>query len=336
MAELRSREVGTLLVMLTVAEHGSINKAAKALFITQPALTRTVQEFETSVGGRIFERTARGVVATPFGEVLLDHARSIRAEAQVALHDAVRAHRDGEQHVRLGVVPCHPVALLSRALDEVTRRHPQVRLHLVHADLPELLEMLRGGSVEAALGPLIDGEDVPQGLQQDVLFYDEIGVYCRAAHPLAGQPGVSGEALRCAAWTLGPMGGTLRARVNALFRKQGLAPPDVRIEVDDVCTRRALVEHTDLLSAFQIEQVGAELKAGSLVRLPVVWREEHEAVGVIRLSPHTALSRSITEILRRVYRDGGLVTPHGREFMLGLRPGELPIPVQPDDPAAVA
>lgn len=60
-----------------VARRGSIGQAAIELGLTQPALTRSLQRLEAEVGGRLFDRSPRGVVLTGYGETLLPYAQSL-------------------------------------------------------------------------------------------------------------------------------------------------------------------------------------------------------------------------------------------------------------------
>lgn len=73
-----------LKYVLEVAETGSINKAAEKLFIGQPNLSRAIKELETSVGGIIFDRSAKGMELTPEGEVFLKYARGILKQVEEA------------------------------------------------------------------------------------------------------------------------------------------------------------------------------------------------------------------------------------------------------------
>ena len=66
-----------LVIVLTVAEQGSLVRAAEELYLTQPALSRALREAEHAIGAPLFERTARGMVPTLAGEACLEHAKAI-------------------------------------------------------------------------------------------------------------------------------------------------------------------------------------------------------------------------------------------------------------------
>ena len=62
---------------LTISDCGSMNEAAKQLFISQPSLSETMKELETEIGLDIFLRSNRGIVITPEGEEFLGYARQV-------------------------------------------------------------------------------------------------------------------------------------------------------------------------------------------------------------------------------------------------------------------
>lgn len=307
---LQNRDVGQLLLILAIAEHGSINKAAEALYISQPALTRTVRDFETAIGGKVFERSAKGVRLTPVGEALIDHARAIRAEFLGAMRDAEGVHRDGRQHMYIAAAPYHPLPPLARALGSIMATRPTLELHLRYGPPDALVGWLDSGEVEMVLGPLLTGA-AAHGYVQEVLYYDELAVYCAADHPLAALASVGLDDLRGAEWVLGPPGSFVRERVEGLFFNEAISPPHVRLEVEDVATRRSLVTHAAYVSAFQRNQIHSVVEPGLVAAVNYHWPQDQRAIGVIRLVPHTELSRLVAGTLHEHYRAGGMrMTPH--------------------------
>jgi len=121
-------ELRHLRYFVSVAELGSVSRAAEKLFIAQPALSLQIRQLEEEIGARLFERLPRGVRLTPAGESFLEDARGILARAQQA---AVRAReRQSGQNApfRLALVPT-----------------------TTHSILPGVLQAVRGAGIEAAL-----------------------------------------------------------------------------------------------------------------------------------------------------------------------------------------
>ena len=77
-------ETRSLLYFIAVAEEKNIGRAAARLHITQPALTRQIQSLEDELDLPLFTRTVAGMDLTPSGVALLQHARNIRSELELA------------------------------------------------------------------------------------------------------------------------------------------------------------------------------------------------------------------------------------------------------------
>ncbi|RAB20178.1 LysR family transcriptional regulator, partial [Burkholderia multivorans] len=76
-----------LQVLLSLASTGNLSQSAAALATTQPALSKWLKELEEDVGLPLFERHARGLRPTPYGDALIEHARRVEAQLDVARDD---------------------------------------------------------------------------------------------------------------------------------------------------------------------------------------------------------------------------------------------------------
>jgi DNA-binding transcriptional LysR family regulator len=144
-------ELRQLTALVTVAEVGSVTKAAKLLHVVQPAVTRQIRLLEEELGVALFERTRHGMVPTPAAEVLITRARR-------ALHelDAARAELRPEPGEVAGIVSVglleSVLDILARPLtDAVARRHPGIELRLLTGYSGHLQQWLDSGEVDLSL-----------------------------------------------------------------------------------------------------------------------------------------------------------------------------------------
>ncbi len=158
---------------------GSFTAAAKALHISQPALSRAMQKLEGELGAALFDRTAGRTVLTPLGRLAAEHARLVLS-ALDGLSAAVREADRAARVFRYGSVAPMPVwvlaPLLARALPGKT-----VESRLADADAP-LVAALEEGTLDAAvlLRPPAGG-----GWQSKAFLREHLGVLLSPVHPLA-------------------------------------------------------------------------------------------------------------------------------------------------------
>jgi len=298
------RLVANVLTALSIAEAGSMNKAARSLNISQPSLTRAVALLERTVGGRVFERGARGVRLTELGTQVMEHARAIRAHAVRLQRSVSAAQHEPSIHFHFAAAPVVPLAACSLAILDLMAELPSVRIHIVIGQPDEVVALLRRGAVEMAMLPL--GETEQNEFSCELLYYDAMAIYGRAGHPLTRARHVEVDQLCQQTWVLGGQGSLVRSRIEALFAGQGAGPPQIALEADDVALRRSLVIHSGHLSAFQVHHVYNELQACLIAKVPYHWLQEISAVGLLRLLPHTDVSSRLRQAFHRRFQEAGM------------------------------
>ena len=185
-----SFELRQLRHVLALAEHGSFARAAVALHLSQPALSRSVQNFEQHVGTSLFVRSGSGVVPTDFGRLLIQRARQINELAN-DLGQQVMARRTLETgHVTIGGGPYPVESTLSTALARFISEHPRINVRLQVRDWDELLRRLRARELDffvAETSTMLHEHDVEiEPMSAHPLYY-----IARKGHPLAGRPDVT-------------------------------------------------------------------------------------------------------------------------------------------------
>ncbi len=137
--------------VVAVAEHLNFRQAAEATFVTQPALSAQIQQLETMLGLRLFERDRRRVLLTQAGEELVPRARAALAEVD-AFVDAARVLQDPlAGTLRLGVIPTIAPYVLPGAIPALRKRYPQLRLLLREDRTARLVELTTRGQLDLCL-----------------------------------------------------------------------------------------------------------------------------------------------------------------------------------------
>ena len=223
-------ETRDLDYLLAVEEHGGIGKAAEALGMSQPALTKAIQRVEAQTGLALFQRTANGVAPTQAGSLFLARARRIALEYEDALKE-MHAIRSGEQGVlSLGYSPTVPAALVLGACRQLLKERPAARLRLRRRLARDLVDLLVAGELDLIVAPE-PNRDADE-LSFVELFRDSLSVLADDSHPLHRKRNLRLADLAEQEWLLPGPTIVVRQQVDAAFIRQGLAAPKLRVETD--------------------------------------------------------------------------------------------------------
>ncbi|WP_369215982.1 LysR family transcriptional regulator [Streptomyces flavofungini] len=188
-------EARHLRYALALAEHAHFGRAAAALGIAQPPLSKQIADLERDVGTRLFDRTRRGVFPTAAGDAFLSRARRALDEITAAAVDASRAARGETGRLRLGFIASALLEPLPDVLGRFGRERPDVRLELHEMATSRSTAALVAGELDAAitLGR-------PRGAGAERLVSVPIGrdhliAVVSSTHPYAGQRSVSAAQL---------------------------------------------------------------------------------------------------------------------------------------------
>ncbi|TAG73049.1 MAG: LysR family transcriptional regulator [Burkholderiales bacterium] len=144
-------DIKQLQYFVRIAELGSVSRAADALAVAQPALSRQVRLLEVELGVSVFIRHGRGVRLTESGKTLYEHALGILHQC-----DRTRALMQHTSHevagkVAVGLPPSLCKLLAAPLLSSLQRRHPGIRVTVREGLSSHLMEWLLGGSLDCAL-----------------------------------------------------------------------------------------------------------------------------------------------------------------------------------------
>lgn len=134
-----------------IVGHGSLNKAAEHMRVSQSTLTRQMHALEHDVGGTLFERSPGGVALTATGHALLDNMRPVLAEFDTRFSEVRKLARGQSAQLRVGYIASAAQEYLNPALAKLRRAHPEVKVKLLDLSPGEQIEALRKGEIDVAL-----------------------------------------------------------------------------------------------------------------------------------------------------------------------------------------
>ncbi len=215
-------EFDDIRAFVAVAEARSVSRAARELYLTQPAVTRRVQRLERALGVALCDRRRRPFALTEAGQAVLERCRRVLH----AVRD-VRAASDGDalaaREVRIGVAHALTEVTLTEPVDRVRRAFPRLALSLSTGWSRDLLERVRARALDGAIVLLSEREGPPAGLAATRLGPERLVVIGprggRAASPRVAGLGEVG-------WILNPEGCAARALLQ-----RALLAANVRMRV---------------------------------------------------------------------------------------------------------
>ena len=294
-------ELRHLMYFVAVAEEKHFGNAARRLQMAQPPLSQQIRSFEAQLGVKLFERTTRSVSLTAAGEVLLDRAPVLLAEAEKLERDVRRVHAGAQGILRIGSTGSAAYQVLPRVLRAARRRIPGLELEIRGEILnPEIVEALTAHRLDAALLRLPVSST---GLTVEVIQSDDLHLALPEDHPLTGQQEVSVETLRDEPLVSYPRDSAVATITAELCRAAGFQP-DVLQVVRETSTLISLVAGGGC-SAIVPEPVSALGTPGVVFRpltgrptidLAMAWRHDddrpllHALLDVVRTSTQTSSS----------------------------------------------
>ena len=215
-----------------VAATGHFTKAAAALHLAQPSLSRQISTLEKELGAELFHRAHGHISLTAAGQTLLPTARRMLADAEAVRRDMDELAGLRRGRIRLGATPTLCVSLVAEAISRFHRDHPGIELELVEKGSRELIEALGAGELDLALitRTLDPGPQMPRLAMRSVLGEDlvviaaaDVGATGGAAE-LTGRDRITLAEVAELPQVLFHHGYDLREATSAAFESAGLSP----------------------------------------------------------------------------------------------------------------
>jgi DNA-binding transcriptional LysR family regulator len=240
-----------LVLVATIAEQGSVVRAAERLRVTQPVVTRGLRELEAILGVELFDRGPRGVTPTIYGAVFVTHAQAVLTQVRQAGQHIAELRAGDAGTVTAGTHLAGSNVLLPRAIARLKKTRPGLRVIVREATPDVLLADLLVGRVDLTVGRLTPGDDGDRTAQVR-LYHEPVRLVTRAGHPALSTEGAPSPALAellSYPWVLPVDQTSLRRELEGVFSAQGLPLPADRVECTSMPTLRSLLLDTDAIAA---------------------------------------------------------------------------------------
>ena len=301
-------ELQQLRQAVALAEHGSFVRAAAALHISQPALSRSIQNLERRFGSELFLRSSSGVVPTDLGRLYIERARDVLRLADELDREAVSVGTLGAGRVAVGGGPYPAESFLGPAAVRFVERYPRVSVHLHARNWDELLRELRSRELDFFVAETSTLQQEPDLEIAPMPSAHAVHFVARQDHPLAGRGAVGVEEVlaypfvapsRIPPRVLDPMLAAHRASVP----RPEHARPFPSIQCNGLAPAKRILASSDAVSATILSCIAGELERGQFVLLGTTpWL--HLRYGIVSLKgrPWTQAAETLREFVLEAER----------------------------------
>lgn len=268
-----------LHTFVAVAQQGTLGRAAETLSLSQPALSKTLNELEELAGTRLFERGRLGAQLTTMGEQFLTHAVRILDALNHAGQSFSPAMQDEPAVLRIGVLTTVALGMLPSILDRFHQLQPQsiVQVATLHNNV--LIAGLKAGEFDIGIGRMADPE-MMNGLTYEMLFLESLKLVVRPDHPLLSDNVTLSKAL---SWpvVISPEGTAPRRLAEAMMAEQHCCLPATLVETSATSLARQLALRYNYVWFVPSGAIKEDLLHQSLAALPLASHGPGESVGII-------------------------------------------------------
>jgi len=255
-------------ILLTVVQMGSMGKAAGALNMSQPAVSKAIAGLEHTLGVRLLDRRHEGIEPTEYGRALLDCGLALFDDLRRGVGNIEFLSDPTAGEVRIGCNPFLASSFVSAVVDRLSKRHPRMVFHLVTAYGATLYRELSERKVDFLIARRFSSP-ADERLESEYLFSDVYVVVAGARSPWVRRRRIALADLVHESWVLRPSESVIGAVAKEAFRVSGLDQPRVTAVTDSPEVRMSLLATGRFLTIVPASALRFPAKRSDIKILPV-------------------------------------------------------------------
>lgn len=263
---------------LEIARTRSLSKSADRLNLTQPAISKTLKEFEGILGVRLIERSRRGATLTAYGTALLPAASAGLQQLEQAVSSVSMLQARERMVVRVGALPTVAASILPGAIEAFQRSYPESSFRLISGPYDFLLSQLRDRAVDIVIGRMADPEKL-HGLSFNYIYSEQVVFLVRAGHPLLAAPAFDPKDIARYQLIMPDESAIIRRSVDQLLQVLRIDPPVSSIETVAHSFSRVYTIESNAVWIISEGVAAHDIATGALCKLPTDTEVSKGAVG---------------------------------------------------------
>ncbi|MBS7230683.1 LysR family transcriptional regulator [Flavobacterium psychroterrae] len=257
-----------LKVFYTVALRLNFTKAATELYISQPAVSKHIQELEETYKTKLFERNGSKIALTPAGEILLKHTKKIFEIYREIDFDMSSFINERQGLLRLGASTTISQYIISPVLARFHQKQKEIKVNLLNGNTEQIENALINKEIEIGI---VEGQSKNQSIKYIPFLKDELVLVCNTKNPFLKQNEISLEDLKSMKFITRERGsGTLEV-IEFALKQVDIKITDLQIEMQLGSTEsiKSYLLNSDCFAFMSIQAVDKELRNNELIVLDV-------------------------------------------------------------------
>ena len=282
----------------------SILKASRRLNLSQPTVTKALQDIERTLNLALFRRSNRGLEPTAYGEIFARHAKIVLAQLRHAAEELENLRAGYSGKVTVGTLLAAAASILPDAIALLKKERPGVAISVVVGTYDILVPSLLVGDLDMVLGRLPE-EGRSRALLYEGFYAEPVCLVGRRGHPLTRRRRLGLRELANEAWLLPLPETALRRQIERAFLEANAPLPRNVIESISILTNRVLLRKSDCIGVMPYHVALDDVQQELLSILPVKLKSIESPVGAILRAPGLLppAASALLECLRIAARD---------------------------------
>lgn len=229
-----------LHVVMSVAQHGSMGKAAVELAISQPAISKAIADVEHTLKVRLFDRTPMGAEPTRYGRALAKWGNAVFDDLRQSVKEIEHLSDPSTGELRFGCTEPMSSGFVPAILDRLSRQYPKAIFDVTQADPDTLQAGLQSRDIELAVGR-VPARLPDEGFSVEILFQEPVFIATAQSNKWTRRRKVRLADLTDEAWSLPPPGAIAHSALTAAFQAAKLRMPRATVVTYSLQLHYALV-----------------------------------------------------------------------------------------------
>ena len=298
-----------LVLLVRIADHGSLTHAAQSLNLTQSALSQSLKQIEETIGAQLVERNRQGAKLTEIGERIVRYGRVIDQMVLRTREDIQDWEAGNLGRLAIGVTPL-TARIVPLAIGKFLKDRPKLAVTLYEDSLPSLIAGIEKGNIDVAVGS-IGMAQPPEGLEAHQLYDDHLCIMAGHDHPLAKKAKITRADLEEANWLEHYVGTAIQSQTQTILAINGFTRIKKQIELGSATSLMSVLGSGHYIALMPRTLLELSDMGDALVALDYPLEGTRWPMGYIYRPEHVMpnLIRDFAAMLRANFSDPHAATP---------------------------